>query len=76
MGWVELESLDYGQEMLTLTIMDDGVGFPVQETLEKAQDERQFGLLGMQERTHLLGGELNIESSPGRGTRLTVKVPL
>jgi len=68
--------VDYGEEMLTLTVMDGGVGFPLQHTLEKAQDERKFGLMGIQERTYLLGGELNIESSPGRGTRLTVEVPL
>jgi len=68
--------LDYGEEMVTLVVMDDGVGFPVQQTLEKAQDEGRFGLMGMKERTYLLGGELDIESSPGSGTRLTVKVAL
>lgn len=68
--------LDYGKEMVTLVVMDDGVGFPVQPTLEKAQDEGRFGLMGMKERTYLLGGELDIESSPGSGTRLTVKVAL
>ena len=68
--------LDYGDEMLTLTIRDNGVGFPVQQTLEKAQDEHKFGLIGMQERAYLLGGEMNIESSPGKGTTLMVKVPL
>lgn len=34
-----------------------------------------FGLEGMRERVHLLGGSFNIESTPGRGTRVQVEVP-
>jgi signal transduction histidine kinase len=53
---------------LTLTIHDDGQGFDVNETLEPI--EGHFGIAGMRERAELLGGQLEIESEPGRGTRV------
>ena len=37
---------------------------------------RGLGLLGMSERVNYLGGSLDIQSTPGRGTRVTVRVPL
>ncbi|MEP7357356.1 MAG: sensor histidine kinase, partial [Anaerolineales bacterium] len=54
-----------------LTIEDDGRGFePDQITADR------FGLLGLNERARLLGGSLNLQSSPGEGTRVEVTVPL
>ena len=51
-------------------IEDDGIGFdPLKAT-------RQFGLLGIRERLHLLNGDLFVFSCPGQGTRLRVTVPL
>ena len=35
-----------------------------------------FGLIGMEERVGLVGGELRVESAPGRGTQITITVPL
>ena len=35
-----------------------------------------YGLLGMRERTRLLGGELKVQSAPGSGTRVCISVPL
>jgi signal transduction histidine kinase len=52
------------------TITDDGKGFDV--TARAAG----FGLIGMRERTELLDGQLHIESSPGHGTTVTVRVPI
>jgi two-component system NarL family sensor kinase len=54
-----------------LTIEDDGRGFATEGTTAN-----RFGLVGMRERAHLLGGSFQIESSPGGGTRVTVEVPL
>ncbi len=60
---------------LRLVIEDDGVGFDLAE-LELAQDSiRGMGLLGMQERLELLGGDLDVETSPGSGTRLRICIP-
>jgi signal transduction histidine kinase len=51
-------------------ISDNGVGFdPAQSGL------RNFGLRGMRERVRVLGGDLEIESEPGRGTQIVVDLP-
>ncbi|HKV11271.1 MAG TPA: GAF domain-containing sensor histidine kinase [Thermoanaerobaculia bacterium] len=63
--------LETSPDRVRLTIQDDGRGF----AMEGAAQSR-FGLVGMRERTHLLGGSFQIESSPGAGTRITVEVPL
>ncbi len=61
---------------LSLTIDDDGCGFEVADFLKNPTGLQGIGLLGMQERAHLIDGELTITSKPGRGTHLNVKVPL
>ncbi len=64
--------LDITDSELRLRVSDNGVGFdPAQEC-----EPGHFGLVGMTERAHLLGGALDIASAPGRGTRLTIRVPL
>jgi signal transduction histidine kinase len=57
---------------LILTIQDDGRGFALPDTLHKLVSQGHFGLMGMQERVGLIGGELVVISEPGQGT--TVKV--
>jgi signal transduction histidine kinase len=54
------------------TIEDDGPGFDVEE----AARQGRLGLLGMRERASLLGGTLEIESSPGKGTTVYARIPL
>ncbi|MDH3786000.1 MAG: histidine kinase, partial [Acidobacteriota bacterium] len=56
---------DNGQ--LVLSVADDGKGFDVDRTLAGPAGDA-LGLFGMHERVQNLGGELNIESSPGSGT--------
>ena len=55
---------------LHLTVRDDGVGFD-----PDAQSDG-FGLLGIRERTDLLDGELEISSNPGKGTTVSVHLPV
>ena len=65
---VELRIDGHGLEMM---IKDDGVGM-------HAADRRKahrFGLIGMEERVAMLGGELRIDSTPGQGTVLRVIIP-
>ena len=57
-------------------VRDDGVGFDVAKTLEEAARRDRLGLLGMRERVQILGGSLEVESEPGRGTRIRVSLPL
>jgi signal transduction histidine kinase len=59
-----------------LSIEDNGKGFVVEEILGTHSERRAWGLLGMQERLGLVGGKFNIESTPGKGTRLAVEIPL
>ncbi|MFO7320220.1 MAG: HAMP domain-containing protein [Chloroflexota bacterium] len=57
-----------------LAISDDGCGFDVAAVMNA--QERGVGLLGIQERVELIGGNLSVESTPGNGTSLIVEVPL
>ncbi len=56
---------------VTCTIRDDGSGFDPSRV-----PQGRYGLIGMRERTRLLGGTLRLESTPKAGTRLEVVVPL
>ena len=58
---------------LRIEIEDDGQGFDPAATRE---DRPHYGLLGIRERAELLGGVATIESAPGDGTRVEVRVPL
>jgi PAS domain S-box-containing protein len=57
---------------IELTIKDNGKGFDINSISNK----KTLGLLGMKERTLMMGGEYNIISHSGEGTRVTVSVPL
>jgi len=54
-----------------LLILDDGRGFDA-----TAIPQDRYGLAGISERAHLLGGKLTLQTSPGRGTRVEVRLPL
>jgi signal transduction histidine kinase len=56
-------------------VVDDGVGFALLGP-DEPQQATTFGLLGMRERALLIGGELDISSQPGKGTRITARVPI
>ena len=57
---------------LSLEICDDGIGFD----MEVARLAAGLGLISMRERVHLIGGEFEVQSSPGQGTRITVCAPI
>jgi signal transduction histidine kinase len=58
------------EEAVTLRVSDDGKGFDPNVVTER------FGLVGMRERVDLAGGELQVESKPGRGTVITAELPV
>lgn len=64
-------SLVQYEKELILTIKDDGKGFD-----EKEGDKKTLGLLGMKERTQMMGGEYSISGIAGKGTTVTVMIPL
>ena len=63
-------------ELLEASIIDDGVGFESEAIQSDGVERRGLGILGMRERATLVGGEIDIDSGPGRGTRLRVIIPL
>ena len=66
--------LRFGTDNVILRVQDDGVGmgrWPVGDSSAES-----LGILGMQERAELLGGDLQIESRPGRGTTVTLHLPI
>ncbi len=56
-----------------LEVEDDGIGFEVAQA--SRPDRPAWGVLGMRERTSLLGGHMDIRSTPGRGTTIFVSIP-
>lgn len=60
---------------LEVGVEDNGVGFSVAEVVG-ALGRRSLGLFGIQERVSLLGGTSQVQSEPGKGTKLTISVPL
>lgn len=60
---------------LHMQIRDNGIGFDVQASQERAARGLSVGLLGMRERVALAGGELTIHSAPNQGTLLWVQLP-
>ncbi len=64
-------TLSYGDDEVVLDVRDDGVGFdPDQPTAESS-----FGLRGMRQRAERLAGHLTLESSPGDGTAISLRLP-
>jgi signal transduction histidine kinase len=62
-------------DALALWIEDDGRGFDL-STVDRNLGRRGLGLLSIRERVAQLGGVVQVESSPGRGTRLYVALPI
>jgi signal transduction histidine kinase len=62
--------LRFNEERLCLTIQDDGIGFD----LETARQSGGLGLRSMEERVQQIGGDLALETAPGKGTTLRIEV--
>ena len=72
--WVNLRPFE--KEMALLEIQDDGIGFDV-ESVNRNYDQRgSLGMINLRERTELVNGVLNIQSTAGKGTRVQVYIPL
>jgi signal transduction histidine kinase len=69
--WLRVEG-----DQLQLTVRDEGKGFDVAAARRRAARGGSQGLLGMQERVGLAGGELEIDSAKGRGTTVRARLPL
>ena len=56
-----------------MKLQDDGVGFDVKDAARKRES---FGLAGMRERVALLGGDIDIQTNPGEGTKVSIAIPV
>ncbi len=72
---VEVE-LSEAEGALQLVVHDDGRGFDVAAVRARVTNGESQGLLNMEERAALAGGDLEIDSAPGQGTSIRVRLPL
>ena len=68
-------SLRVRDQHVVTRIEDDGVGFDAAGWFSSPRGRHSLGLTGMRERAELLGGQFEITSQPGRGTKIWVKLP-
>jgi signal transduction histidine kinase len=67
--------IGYAPDAVTLEVRDNGVGFTVPESPAEFAPSGHFGLLGIYERTEMIGAKLNIQSTPAQGSQVTVTIP-
>jgi PAS domain S-box-containing protein len=65
-------TLERGEGTVILTVRDNGRGFRPADP----RKEGSYGLVGLRERAFLLGGDIRIESEPGRGTYVEMRMPM
>jgi len=68
--------LEARRNEFVLVMEDDGVGFDVEEVKTMSRSTGGLGLTGMTERAAIIGGTVEIESAPGKGTTVFVRVPV
>ena len=64
------------ERRFTLEIRDDGAGFDAAVTAERGRRGRAQGLANIRRRAEMLGAQLDVESAPGRGTALSLTMPV
>jgi signal transduction histidine kinase len=68
-------TLSYMEDVVTLDVRDDGIGFDPDCPASEPADGSGFGLTGMRQRVARVAGRLEIESAPGEGTAVSATVP-
>lgn len=68
-------TLSYMEDLVTLDVRDDGIGFDPNAKRANGSTNGGFGLAGMRQRVRRLAGRLAIESEPGGGTAISASVP-
>ncbi len=66
--------ISFGEKEIKLEVTDDGIGFIMPKSPTDFAPSGHFGLLGIRERADLIGAHLEVESAPGNGTRLKVRI--
>jgi two-component system sensor histidine kinase DegS len=69
-------SMHVDDDKASVVVEDDGSGFDVDEVLAASHQRKTIGLSSMQEQVEMLGGEIKIDSAPGKGTRVEFSLPV
>jgi signal transduction histidine kinase len=69
-------TMTFNENDTGLKIVDDGTGFDLSFATSISTASSHLGLLGMQERAELFGGKMEIASTPGKGTSISVSLPV
>jgi PAS domain S-box-containing protein len=69
-------NVEFGKSKVKVSIADNGKGFQLKEKIDDLPRSNKLGLAGMYERAKTLGGHLEINSSPGKGTTITLEAPM
>ncbi len=69
-------NLDYQSDLFCLEIEDNGVGFNVAEKQQSTTSYKGVGLKSIFNRAQLIGAQISIDSSPGSGTKTSIRLPL
>lgn len=72
--WVRMK--EYDEDLVMLEVQDDGVGFDKSGVESTTEQRGSLGLRNMSERTEMMSGIFQIDSTPGKGTTIHVLIPL
>jgi two-component system sensor histidine kinase DegS len=68
-------NLDLGEGLVHVSVEDNGSGFEDVEALISSDSDR-FGMATLRERVEMLGGDVQFDTAPERGTKVTFELPL
>jgi PAS domain S-box-containing protein len=69
-------TVSFSEVSVNITISDNGKGFKLSSELEELPREGRLGLVGMEERARLIGGNIKIQSELDHGTSILIELPV
>jgi two-component system sensor histidine kinase DegS len=67
--------VEFLRDSVNAVIEDKGVGFDLEQVMGRIVERENYGLISLNERADLIGGNVKIITSPGKGTKILVKIP-
>ena len=59
-----------------IIVRDNGIGFDLKTMRDKALSQKKFGLFSLMERIKYIGGNVEIDTKPGKGTKVIINMPI
>jgi signal transduction histidine kinase len=69
-------AIKFSDDSIEIAIKDNGIGFEMPDFIGDSASRGKLGVVGMNERAHLIGGNFNVDSQVGKGTIISVRVPI